>query len=245
MTARKALKELFTPPAWDDLPILMLRPADLTGLISSGFRVPPGGGREHGEREHAEREHAERERKYEEWREIANGLAFHLAALGLAGGVAAAARAAQEFPCFDRTSDSAIDLAAAVLADRAPGWLADFADRHLRLQGQYMLGIPAWPLARKLVRLGAIARPAVPEYTTLLPWGLRCGSFNADGTPAPMLTPAQAPTGCLSKAGQRASPSCALRDTSIVAGCSTPAWTRSAGISPRTGFPGTRRCTGR
>ena len=187
MTARKALKELFTPPAWDDVPVLMLRPPDLAGLLSSGFRVPPAAGREH-----AEREHAERERKYEAWREIANSLAFHLATLGLAGGVAAAARAAQEFPCFARTSDSEIDLAAAVLADRAPGWLADFTDRHLRLQGQYMLGILAWPLARKLVRLGAIARPAVPEYTTLLPWGVRCGSFNADGTPAPMLTPAQA-----------------------------------------------------
>ena len=187
MTARKALKDLFTPPAWDDLPFLMLRPAELAGLVSSGFRVPPAAGHEH-----ATRERADRERRYEEWREIANGLAFHLAALGLAGGVAAAAREAQEFPAFDRMPDAGIDLAAAVLADRAPGWLADFTDRHLRLQGQYMLGIPAWPLARKLVRLGAIARPAVPEYTTLLPGGVRWASFNADGTPAPMLSPAQA-----------------------------------------------------
>jgi hypothetical protein len=81
MTARKALKELFIRPAWDDLPFirpawddlpfLMLRPADLAGLISSGFRVPPAAGHAH-----AGREHAEREREYEKWREITNGLAF-------------------------------------------------------------------------------------------------------------------------------------------------------------------------
>lgn len=34
------------------------------------------------------------------------------------------------------------------------------------------MGIPAWPVARRLVRLGVIPRPTVAAYTTLMPWAL-------------------------------------------------------------------------
>lgn len=182
-TAAKALKELFRGPAFpDDVPFMVVRPADLAGLIASGFRVPPVAGGEH----------AERERKYQEWQAVASGLAFRLAVLGLAGGVAAAARAAQDFAYSYEMTDADIGLAAAVLADRAPGWLADFMDRHLRMHGQYQLGIPAWPLARKLVKLGAITRPSVPEYTTLLPGGVLHRAVGRGRTHEPLPSPAQA-----------------------------------------------------
>ena len=95
----------------------------------------------------------------------------------MAGGVAAATRLAADYPL--RYWDSgptgphdfpALDteLVAQVLADRSPAWLADFTDRQLRQFG----GIDAWPLARMLVRLGAIPRPAIAEYTTDMPLGL-------------------------------------------------------------------------
>ena len=51
---------------------------------------------------------------------------------------------------------------AGVLADRKPPWLADLVER--RLTARVALGLNAWPLARWLVRLAAIDRPAVPEY---------------------------------------------------------------------------------
>ena len=51
---------------------------------------------------------------------------------------------------------------AGVLADRNPPWLADLVER--RLTARVPLGLSTWPLARWLVRLGAIERPAVPEY---------------------------------------------------------------------------------
>lgn len=271
-TASKALKELLRGPAFpDDMPVVVLRPEDLAGLIASGFRG------------HAEagREHAERERKYQEWRAVANGLAFQLAVLGLAGGVAAAVRAAQDFPHSYEMTDADIGLAAALLADRAPGWLADLVDRHLRAHGQYQLGIPVWPLARKLVKRGAITRPSVPEYTTLLPGGLLHRAVGRGRTQGPLPSPAQAlladpalleeevwrlftvPDAGLvleqadrradwmrgrdwvyrSRPGRRLSCSCARRGTWLAAVSSTRAWTRSAGTSPRTGCPGTRsRC---
>jgi hypothetical protein len=61
-----------------------------------------------------------------------------------------------------------------VLADRAPTWLADFVDR--RLEAEFSHGFSAWRLARRLVRIGAIARPDVPGYTTTFGWNLLGGS---------------------------------------------------------------------
>ena len=64
-------------------------------------------------------------------------------------------------------------------ADRRPPWLAELADQ--RLQDQYagdplfvggQGGLEAWFMARRLVRLGAIARPAIAQYTTRMPVSL-------------------------------------------------------------------------
>ena len=51
-------------------------------------------------------------------------------------------------------------LAAAVLLDRRPSWLASFAAWYLRAD----LWEPAWPLVRALVRAGAIERPEAGLY---------------------------------------------------------------------------------
>src|SRR5262249_60834204 len=62
---------------------------------------------------------------------------------------------------------------ARVLADRRPSWVADFVDRYLGQQERFPgMGVPAWPVARRLVRLGVIPRPTVAAYTTLMPWAL-------------------------------------------------------------------------
>jgi uncharacterized protein DUF6493 len=168
----KALKQFLKGPEWSEPDLVMLRPQQFMQFMASGFQdMPPA---------LAEQQRQQRERNagYDAWREIANGLAFQLAALGLAGGVAAAATLAQDFPgyCYPRVGSRTvqdIELIARVLADRKPGWLADFMNRHLRLQGQYPLGIDAWPLARTLVRLGAIPRPDAAQYTTLMPAQMR------------------------------------------------------------------------
>ena len=114
----------------------------------------------------------EQQRAYQEWRKMAASLAFRLAALGVAGGVSAAARALEELShSFDEAGQDD-DLIIAVLADRRPDWLADLIDRHLK-QGV----LAEWSLARGLVRIGAIARPSVAEYTTLMPHALERGGF--------------------------------------------------------------------
>jgi hypothetical protein len=159
----KALKPLFPTPELPE-PIMIMQPQDLAGLIGSlAMGKPPLG---------ADRPHGEREREYDQWHAMTNGRAFRLAMVGLAGGVAAAARALEEFEPIDWRWGNEVEQVAAVLADRAPGWLADAVGRHLRLHGKYSFGIPAWPLARRLVRLGAIPRPDLPEYTTLMPHGV-------------------------------------------------------------------------
>jgi hypothetical protein len=93
------------------------------------------------------------------WR--GNG-AFLAAAVGLAGGVRAAVDAAQSYGFPSTAAD--LDAIAGVLADRRPGWLANFTGKLLSSSPQ--IGIAAWPLTRRLVRLGAIDRPGIPEYTT-------------------------------------------------------------------------------
>jgi hypothetical protein len=92
--------------------------------------------------------------------ELRGSAAFLTAALGLAGGVAEAARLARDYHSHPGPDDAELDAISGVLADRRPPWLADLIDRHLELQAGFPFGIPAWPLARRLVRLGAIGRPA-------------------------------------------------------------------------------------
>lgn len=116
--------------------------------------------------EHAKPSAEGRER--DEWNRIRNGAAFLAAALGLAGGVAAALRAADDHPLYlacPSTED--LDAIAGVLADRHPKWLAEFVNR--RLSADFELGIRTWPLARRLVRLGVIDRPDNPGYATKFP----------------------------------------------------------------------------
>jgi hypothetical protein len=183
----KALQPLLRGPQWPDIePLFMVAPDELADLIRTGVRKFPSAERQ--------REHAQLQRDYDEWHEAASGIAFHMAVFGLVGGVTAAARAAWDVPSQSRC-DPDIDLIAAVLADRAPDWLADLVDRHLRLWARHPLGIPAWALARKLVRLGAIARPDLAEYTTLMPVGVLLlsplsASVLAHPPPEPVPSPA-------------------------------------------------------
>src|SRR5215471_8847910 len=117
-------------------------------------------------------EHAKLWRQHQELYRLRDSAAFLAAALGLAGGVAEACRVAQEYEHFREPADPDFDAIAGVLADRRPPWLAEFVDRHLNLQTRFLIGIGAWQLARRLVRLGAIGRPGVPGYTTLMPQAL-------------------------------------------------------------------------
>ncbi len=81
---------------------------------------------------------------------------------------------------------------AGVLNNRRPGWLADFVNGNLT--AEYFTGVGPWPLARKLVRLGAIQRPDVAQYTTLMPRAM----WRTEPLPGPedrwqqVTTPAQA-----------------------------------------------------
>lgn len=100
---------------------------------------------------------------YDQWHQMSQSLAFVAAAVGLAGGVGVAARVLDEYyPGWDFPEDGH-DLIAGILADRNPEWLADLTAR--RLAGRIWNGVPAWPLARRLVRLGVIEPPDIPEYT--------------------------------------------------------------------------------
>jgi uncharacterized protein DUF6493 len=170
------LERLFSPVSMMDLADFMSK---LPGLMSGAIQLDDQASTPEA------REHAEVVR-------LRQSAAFLAAALGLAGGVVIAANAAQDYPSYTGTSDAELDVVAGVLADRRPPWLADFVDRHLRLQASFPLGVPAWPLARRLVRLGVIDRPGVPAYTTLMPGALcrpvRTGQHRVGLAP----TPAQA-----------------------------------------------------
>jgi hypothetical protein len=174
----KALKDLLKGPGIPDYG-MMMTPVPRLVFPEHMMVEPPSAAllrriAEHNREAAMHEDHfKEQRRPHQEWHEIAGTLGFRLAVVGLAGGVAAAARALDEFSySFDDVSQSD-DLIIAVLADRRPDWLADLVDRYLR-QG----GIAAWPLARGLVRLGVIARPSVAEYTTLMPFALELsGAF--------------------------------------------------------------------
>jgi hypothetical protein len=179
----RALKGFLTGPERHMPEPVMLAPQQFMDFLHSGFQQMPEALRRQQEQQ------KQLNRDYDQWREISNGFAFQLAAIGLAGGVAAAARLASD---FSRDATPAqVEQVAVVLADRRPDWLADFMGRHLKLHGEYAFGIPAWPLARALVRLGAIPRPSGPEYATLMPngarWQLRDGNDGDWPTPVQAL----------------------------------------------------------
>jgi hypothetical protein len=98
---------------------------------------------------------------------------------GLAGDLHTALAAARQTNSLVSPWDDDFDEIANVHADRRPPWLAELADQ--RLQDQYagnplfvggQGGLEAWFMARRLVRLGAIARPAIAQYTTRMPVSL-------------------------------------------------------------------------
>jgi hypothetical protein len=105
-----------------------------------------------------------------EWDAIRNSAAFLAAALGLARSAIVADIMADRCDAWWEPTAAELGTIAGVLADRQPPWLADFADR--RLSDRHDLGLNSWILVRALVRLGAIERPDVPQYTTKMPGAL-------------------------------------------------------------------------
>jgi hypothetical protein len=98
---------------------------------------------------------------------------------GLADGLSTALVAAGGVGSWISPAEDDFDEIANVYADRRPPWLADLVDQRLReefvgdpvfMGGQG--GLEAWFMARRLVRLGAIARPAIAQYTTRMPVSL-------------------------------------------------------------------------
>lgn len=170
----KALKPMLDGPAFVEPPLIWFMSPDQLKkfLISQGMDY------DHWHAEQATRamdhqkwhaEQAARERERDDWREMSSGAAFLAAALGLAGGVKVAVRAADDYesPSYQPLPEADVDAVCGVLADRGPEWLAEFVDR--RLTEVYSFGFDCWMAARRLVRLGAIDRPEVPQYTTSLP----------------------------------------------------------------------------
>jgi hypothetical protein len=109
------------------------------------------------------------EREYRRWHELSQTPAFLAAAVGLAGGRGPAARILDEVNSWELPGE-AYDAIAGVLADRNPGWLSELVRD--RLTTRFSTGVDAWILARRLVRLGVIDRPGVPEYTLQMPQAL-------------------------------------------------------------------------
>jgi hypothetical protein len=105
-----------------------------------------------------------------EWDTIRNSAAFLTAALGLARSATIAHIMADRCDAWWEPTAAELVTIAGVLADRQPPWLADFVGRKLR--DRHELGLGSWILARALVRLGAIERPGVPQYTTKMPAAL-------------------------------------------------------------------------
>ena len=98
-----------------------------------------------------------------DWWRLSQTPAFVTFAVGVADGRNAADSALSQCRGRDwHVADAECEALAGVLADRNPPWLADLVER--RLTARWPLGLSAWPLARWLVRLGAVERPAIPEY---------------------------------------------------------------------------------
>ena len=193
----KALKPLFDGPRppYDNLVAVELPPQEIgwIRLARAGRtgEVPPD---VVARWQAARAEHTRIEREYEAWLEVCRGLAFSLAVLGLAGSAKAVSRMGDfSFGSWAETEAQAeLEAVAGVLNDRRPGWLADFVNGDLT--AEYYTGVDPWPLARKLVRLGAIQRPDVAQYTTLMPRAM----WRTEPLPGPeyrwrqVTTPAQA-----------------------------------------------------
>ena len=163
----KALGPLLAGPDFSQLgPIRFLSQEQLAGglngVLSMVFTLMA---------EDQQPEDAEADRIRDEWHTTRNSAAFLAASLGLAGGPAAAHIAANRCDRWCQPADPEFDAIAGVLADRRPRWLADFVAR--KLHARFETGLSSWTLARRLVRLGAIDRPDVPEYTTNMPGALR------------------------------------------------------------------------
>lgn len=89
--------------------------------------------------------------------------------------------------------DDDFDEIAHVYADRRPPWLGELTDQ--RLREEYMGdgvfagtqgGLEPWSMARRLVRLGVIARPVIPQYTTRMPISLYHEGWVSPGQPPSM-----------------------------------------------------------
>ena len=98
---------------------------------------------------------------------------------GLADGLSTALMAAGAVFSFISPWEDDFDEIASVYADRRPPWLAELVDQRLQepFVGDPLLiggqgGLEAWFMARRLMRLGAIARPAIAQYTTRMPASL-------------------------------------------------------------------------
>jgi hypothetical protein len=109
---------------------------------------------------------------------------------GLADGLPAALLAAGGTGSWISPWEDDFDEIANVYADRRPPWLAELVDQ--RLQNDFVGdpvfvggqgGLEAWPMARRLVRLGAIARPAIAQYTTRMPISLYHEGWVSPGQP--------------------------------------------------------------
>jgi Family of unknown function (DUF6493) len=112
----------------------------------------------------------------EGWLGLARRLAFQAAAFGLAPGAVPAGRHAYLLSRI--LSAAEFEVLAQVLDDRRPPWLASFVDQ--RLAGRNV-GPDAWVIARRLVTLGAIERPVIPEYTTRMVVALRRYAWDGEG----------------------------------------------------------------
>ena len=109
----------------------------------------------------------------EVWLQLARRLAFQAAAFGLAPGAIPAGKHAYLLSRI--LSAAELEILARILDDRRPPWLASFVDRRLAARNA---GPDAWVIARRLVALGAIERPAIPEYTTRMLVALRRFALN-------------------------------------------------------------------
>jgi hypothetical protein len=110
-----------------------------------------------------------------------------VARLGLADGLKKALEVANDTPPLPSANATrgarltgkpaeTLDAIAGVLADRQPPWLGTWAER--RLTARFPPGLAAWPIARALVRLGAIRRPDVPQYTTAMVRSLYAAQYS-------------------------------------------------------------------
>lgn len=108
---------------------------------------------------------------------------------GLANGLRTAIMAASTMSWISPCDDD-FDQIAHVYADRRPPWLAELTEHRLQEEvvgdGVFVGtqgGLEPWPMARRLVRLGAIARPAIPLYTTRMPTSLYHEGWVSAGQP--------------------------------------------------------------